>query len=237
MQARLQKIISQAGIASRRNAELLIVDGKVSVNNTVVKELGFKADPEIDKIKVNGKLININTKKVYIALNKPFGIISSRKDEKGRETVIDLIKSNEYLYPVGRLDYDSSGLIILTNDGDIANNLIHPRYEVEKVYIAYIEDNISDRDLENFERGIKLDDGYTAPAKISILNEDRNFTVLEVIIHEGKNRQIRRMFDAMGYKVTKLKRIRIGEIKLEDLKPGEYRNLNKFEVDWIKKLS
>ncbi len=236
MQTRLQKIISQAGIASRRNAETMILDGKVSVNNSVVKELGFKADPETDKIKVNGRAINVNQKKIYIALNKPFGIISSRSDEKGRETVIDLIKSNEYMYPVGRLDYDSSGLLIITNDGDIANSLIHPKYEVEKVYIAYIDGNITNRDIDTFEKGIKLEDGYTAPAKVTILSEDRNLTVLEVIIHEGKNRQIRRMFDALGYGVSKLKRIRIGNIKLEDLKPGEYRNLTKFEIDWIKSL-
>lgn len=236
MEARLQKIISEAGIASRRKAEELILDGKVSVNNKTVHELGTKADPQKDLIKVDGKKIDIKKEKIYIALNKPFGVISSRKDEKDRETVIDLIDSNEYMYPIGRLDYDSSGLIILTNDGQITNNLIHPKFEVEKVYIVYIEGNINDRVISKFERGIRLDDGYTAPAKIEILSEEDNLSVLEVIIHEGKNRQIRRMFDALGYKVVKLKRIRIGNIKLENLKPGEYRNLTREEVNWIKSL-
>lgn len=148
MEARLQKIISQAGITSRRNAENLILEGKVSVNNKVVKELGFKADPDKDQIKVNGRLVKVDKKKIYIALNKPFGIISSRSDEKGRETVVDLIKSKEYMYPIGRLDYDSSGLILITNDGDITNNLIHPKYEVEKVYVVYIDSNISDSDIK-----------------------------------------------------------------------------------------
>lgn len=236
MEIRLQKLISEAGIASRRKAEELIIDGKVSVNNKTVTELGIKADPHKDIIKVNGKKIEINNNKIYIALNKPFGVISSRKDEKNRETVIDLIDTNEYIYPIGRLDYDSSGLIILTNDGEITNNLIHPKFEVEKVYIVYIEGYIPDRALEKFENGIKLEDGYTSPAKVRVLDEDDRITILEAIIHEGKNRQVRRMFDALGYKVTKLKRIRIGNIKLENLKPGEYRNLTSDEIRWIKSL-
>lgn len=237
MESRLQKLISDAGITSRRKAEELILQGKVSVNNVVIKELGCKADPAKDTIKVNGKALTLNNKKIYIALNKPYGIISSRKDEKNRETVIDLIKSNEYMYPIGRLDYDSSGLILITNDGNIANNLIHPRYEVEKVYIVYVAGNPSNKELESLAKGIKLDDGYTAPAELLILHEERNLTVIEVIIHEGKNRQVRRMFDAIGYEVIKLKRIRIGNIKLDDLKPGEYRNLTQHEVNWIKSLS
>lgn len=236
MEIRLQKIISEAGIASRRKAEELIIDGKVSVNNKTVTELGVKADPQKDVIKVNGKKIDVNTQKIYIALNKPFGIISSRKDEKNRETVIDLIDTDEYIYPIGRLDYDSSGLILLTNDGEITNNLIHPKFEVEKVYVVYIDGYIPDKALDKFERGIKLDDGYTAPAKVRVLDEDDRITILEATIHEGKNRQVRRMFDALGYKVTKLKRIRIGNIKLENLKPGEYRNLTNEEIRWIKSL-
>jgi 23S rRNA pseudouridine2605 synthase len=236
MEIRLQKIISEAGIASRRKAEELILDGRVSVNNKRVTELGVKADPQKDTIKVDGRKIEINTQKIYIALNKPFGIISSRKDEKGRETVIDLINSKEYMYPIGRLDYDSSGLILLTNDGEFTNNLIHPKFEVEKVYVVYIEGYIPDRALEKFERGIKLEDGYTAPAKVEVIREENNVTILEVTIHEGKNRQIRRMFDALGYNVTKLKRIRIGNIKLENLKAGEHRHLNYEEIKWIKSL-
>ncbi|MFN8577374.1 MAG: pseudouridine synthase [Candidatus Sericytochromatia bacterium] len=236
MEIRLQKIISEAGIASRRKAEELILDGRVSVNNKTVSELGTKANPDKDIIKVNGKKIDTNKPKIYIALNKPFGIISSRKDEKDRETVVDLINTDEYIYPIGRLDYDSSGLILLTNDGEITNNLIHPKYEVEKVYVVYIQGFIPDRALEKFEKGIRLEDGYTAPAKVEIIREENNLTILEVTIHEGKNRQIRRMFDALGYEVTKLKRIRIGNIKLDNLKAGEYRSLTNEEIKWIKSL-
>lgn len=236
MEIRLQKIISEAGIASRRKAEGLILDGRVSVNNKTVSELGTKADPNKDIIKVNGKKIDTHKAKIYIALNKPFGVISSRKDEKDRETVVDLIDTDEYIYPIGRLDYDSSGLILLTNDGEITNNLIHPKYEVEKVYVVYIQGFIPDSALEKFEKGIRLEDGYTAPAKVEIIREENKLTILEVTIHEGKNRQIRRMFDALGYEVTKLKRIRIGNIKLENLKAGEYRSLTNEEIKWIKSL-
>lgn len=236
MEVRLQKIISEAGIASRRKAEELIVEGKVKVNNKVVKELGYKADPEKDHIRVDGREIKIEHKKVYIALHKPVGIISSRKDEKGRKTVIDLIPTNTYMYPVGRLDFDSSGLILLTNDGELANALMHPSFEIPKTYIVTINGIISNMLLEKFQKGIRLEDGVTAPAKVKVLSRENDQTKMEVTITEGKNRQIRRMFEALGHEVIRLKRIKIGEITLGELASGKFRNLSEKEVKWVKSV-
>ncbi len=236
MEIRLQKIIADAGIASRRKAEELIVQGLVQVNGKIVRELGFKADPNKEKIKVNGKIIKPNLKKIYLALNKPVGIISSRKDEKGRQTVIDIIPLDDYLYPVGRLDFESSGLIILTNDGEAANSLLHPKFEIPKTYKVDIEGELKNSDLEKFKAGIKLEEGLTAPAKAKILSKGRTYTKLEVIIHEGKNRQIRRMFEELGYQVTRLKRISIGNIELGKLPIGRHRYLSPEEINWLKTL-
>ncbi|MEK7433593.1 MAG: pseudouridine synthase [Cyanobacteriota bacterium] len=236
MEERLQKIISSAGVASRRKAEQLILEGKVKVNDTIIKELGFKANPHSDKIYVLGKRLTIKTKKVYIALNKPVGIICSRSDEKGRKTVIDIVDVNRYIYPVGRLDFDSSGLVLLTNDGDAMNAIIHPKYEIEKTYIVLVDGNISDNHLRKLESGIQLAEGRTAPAKIKVLGDYPNETKLEMTITEGKNRQIRRMLDAVGYGVKKLKRVTIGKIELGNLKKGEFRYLNDLEVEWIESL-
>ena len=236
MEIRLQKIIADAGIASRRKAEELIVQGLVQVNGKIVRELGFKADPNKEKIKVNGKIIKPNLKKIYLALNKPVGIISSRKDEKGRQTVIDIIPLDDYLYPVGRLDFESSGLIILTNDGEAANSLLHPKFEIPKTYKVDIEGELKNSDLEKFKAGIKLEEGLTAPAKAKILSKGRTYTKLEVIIHEGKNRQIRRMFEELGYQFTRLKRISIGNIELGKLPIGRHRYLSPEEINWLKTL-
>ncbi len=233
---RLQKIISEAGIASRRKAEELILEGRVKVDNIIIKELGFKADPDKSIIKVDNKEIKIKSKKLYIALHKPVGIISSRKDEKNRETVIDLVPNKEYMYPVGRLDYNSSGLILLTNDGEVSNALQHPSFEIEKTYIASIAGLISLSDLEKFKKGIVLEDGLTAPAKARVISKKNEETKLEVTIHEGKNRQIRRMFEALGYEVIRLKRVQIGEIVLGELKLGQFRNLTEKEVQWLIKV-
>ncbi|MBC7474659.1 MAG: rRNA pseudouridine synthase [Candidatus Sericytochromatia bacterium] len=234
MEVRLQKIISEAGIASRRKAEELILDGKVKVNNKVITELGYKADPDKDTVKVDGVAVRKDVDKVYIVLHKPVGVISSRKDEKDRTTVIDLIPIKKYIYPVGRLDFDSSGLILLTNDGDVTNALLHPSFEIPKTYIVMINGIFSNNALEKFQNGIRLDDGMTSPAKVKILGIEKNSTKLEVIITEGKNRQIRRMFDFLEYEVIRLKRTRIGNIGLGDLEIGKYRYLNMNEINWIK---
>jgi 23S rRNA pseudouridine2605 synthase len=236
MQKRLQKLLSEAGIASRRNAEELILEGRVKVNNIVIKELGSKADPDKDVIKVNNKEIQIKSKKIYLALHKPVGIISSRKDEKDRKTVIDLIPIKSYIYPVGRLDYDSSGLILLTNDGEVANALIHPSYEIPKTYIVEIDGIIKKEEIERFEQGIQLEDGTTAPAKAKIISTDKakNTAKMEIILSEGKNRQIRRMFEVLGYTVIRLKRVKIGKINLGNLENGEYRHLSDTEIKWLR---
>jgi 23S rRNA pseudouridine2605 synthase len=234
LKIRLQKLLSEAGIASRRKAEELILEGRVRVNNAVITELGSKADPEKDIIKVNGKIIKIQSRKIYIALHKPVGIISSRKDEKNRKTVIDLIPIKNYIYPVGRLDFDSSGLIILTNDGEVANELLHPGYKIPKTYIVEIDGAIKKEQLANFSAGIELEDGITAPARARVISGGKDSTRLEVIISEGKNRQIRRMFESLGFNVQKLKRTKIGNISLGNLSNGEFRYLTDEEIKWLK---
>jgi len=236
MEIRLQKIISLAGIASRRKAEELILEARVKVNGITITELGFKADPEKSEITVNNKLISIKEEKIYIALNKPMGYISSRKDEQGRKTVIDILPIKDYIYPVGRLDYNTSGLLLLTNDGEVANTLIHPRYKIQKTYIVEINNFFSNDDIKDFERGLLLEDGLTLPAKVKILEREKQYTTLEITISEGRNRQIRRMFEFFGYNVTSLKRIRIGEIYLDNLQTGKFRYLSQNEIDWINKL-
>ncbi|GIW23405.1 MAG: hypothetical protein KatS3mg068_2412 [Candidatus Sericytochromatia bacterium] len=167
-------------------------------------------------------------------MNKPLFVICSRKDEKGRKTVIDLLQTDRYLYPVGRLDYDSTGLVLITNDGEVANALMHPSNKIYKTYIVTLDSDFKDEDLIKLRKGVKLSDGYTLPAKARILKDAKNR--LEISIYEGRNRQIRRMFEALNYKVVKLKRVQIGEINLGDLPPGGYRNLTKEELNWLKSL-
>lgn len=236
MKIRLQKIISDAGVASRRKAEELILEGKVKVNGKQVKTLGYKADPDKDKVAVEGNIIKIKKKKVYVALNKPIGVVTSRSDEKGRKTVLDCVPIEEYLYPIGRLDIDSSGLILLTNDGEVTNAVLHPKYEIEKTYVIKVEGFVDNSKIEKFKSGVKLEDGVTAPAKAEVLYRGRDYTKLEVVITEGKNRQLRRMFEALGHKVNSLKRIKIGKISLGDLPYGKHRRLNPEEITWLKSL-
>ena len=232
---RLQKIIAQSGYCSRRKAEELILAGKVKVDGVITKELGTKVDYD-SKISINGVSIAREEKAVYI-LNKPKNVISSVSDEKGRETVCDLIDSPYRLYPVGRLDYDSSGLLIMTNDGDLAQNLLHPKYEVEKVYEVTINGLITKAEITRLENGVKIDNYLTAPSKITFIraNENKKTSYLLVTIHEGKNREIRRMFEKFGYKVIRLNRIKEANLELGNLRPGEYRKLKPFELVQLKK--
>lgn len=232
---RLQKIIANSGICSRRKAEELIIAGKVSVNGAVVSELGFKADFS-DDIKVDGYSINKEEKVVYL-LNKPKNVISSVSDDKGRVTVIDLIDSKYRLYPIGRLDYDSSGLILLSNDGELTQKLIHPKYEVEKVYEVTIDGLIKDNEIKKLSNGVRIDNYVTSKAKINLIRQNKNkyTSFLEVTIHEGKNREIRKMFQSVGYKVVKLHRIKEANIELGNLKSGEYRRLKPIELVKLKK--
>jgi 23S rRNA pseudouridine2605 synthase len=233
MVERLQKLIAQAGIASRRAAEELIKAGEVSVNGEIVTELGTKADPEKDHIKVRGKLINAKLQhrgSVYILLNKPRGVLSSAADPEGRTLVTDLVKGKGRLHPVGRLDYNSEGLIILTNDGDFTNHVAASR-SIPKVYEVKVKGLPNKNAINKLRKGLKLEDGFkTAPAEIRELESTKNNGWYEVTLHEGHNQQIRKMFDAIGYSVVKLRRTRIGKITDPDLKTGQSRSLTAAEV-------
>ncbi|WEK55651.1 MAG: pseudouridine synthase [Candidatus Cohnella colombiensis] len=232
---RLQKILANAGVASRRKCEELIAAGKVTVNGDVVTELGRKADPAVDIITVSGKPIKQESK-MYIMFNKPKGVITSVSDEKGRSVVTDYLKDiKERLYPVGRLDYDSEGLLLLTNDGELANKLMHPRHHVAKTYHVTVERVPHGNDLEKLMRGIKLEDGITAPAELEYhdIDPDGKFATISITIREGRNRQVRRMFEAIHHPVIRLKRISFGGIFLNKLQRGKHRRLT---ADELKKL-
>ena len=235
MEQRLQKLIAAAGIASRRHAEELIAAGRVTVNGEVVKELGTKADPDKDHIKVNGKLINPqlqSREKVYVLLNKPKGYLSSVSDPEGRPLVTELLPpSLGKIHPVGRLDFNTEGLLILTNDGDFTNYVTAARNRVEKVYEVKVKGVPTDSGIERLRRGITLEDGTrTAPAKITKLNETKTNAWYGVLLHQGRNQQVRRMFEVIGHSVLKLRRTRIGFLTDEDLKPGYWRHLAPGEV-------
>jgi 23S rRNA pseudouridine2605 synthase len=235
---RLQKIISTAGVASRRAAEELIAQGRVEVNGEVVRTLGTKADPERDEIKVDGRRIKEQKRKRYILLYKPRGYVTTRSDPQGRPTVMDLLKGvKEYVYPVGRLDYDSEGLLLLTNDGDLAARLMHPSHEIEKVYEARVRGVPAPEDLERLARGIVIDGRRTAPAKIRLAERPPKVTAsgaeqtfVEVVLHEGRQRQVRRMFESIGHPVARLRRIRIGPIVDEEIPIGHWRELTSQEI-------
>lgn len=235
MQERIQKIIAAAGIASRRHAEELITAGEVTVNGRVVTELGTKADPEAEHIKVRGKLINPllqRREKVYVLLNKPRGYLSSVSDPEGRPTVMELLPASlGRIYPVGRLDFNTEGLLLLTNDGDFTNFITAARNEVEKVYEAKVKGVPDEQSIERLRRGVTLEDGTrTAPAKIRKVGETETNAWFEILLHEGKNQQVRRMFDLIGHSVIKLRRSRIGSLRGDDLKPKKWRRLRDDEV-------
>jgi 23S rRNA pseudouridine2605 synthase len=235
---RLQKVMARAGIASRRKSEELIKEGKVKVNGKVVKELGIKVSSS-DKVEVNGIQIE-KEEPVYFLLYKPRGVISSVSDDKGRRVVTDYFSElNIRIYPVGRLDYDTSGLLLLTNDGEFANLLMHPRNEIEKVYVAKIKGIPQRENLRKLEKGIRLEDGKTAPAKVKMLSLDKKkqTSIIEIVIHEGRNRQVRRMFEAIGHEVVKLKRERYGFLTLNGLSAGDARELTPHEVKQIRALA
>ncbi len=227
---RLQKVIANSGFTSRRKAEEYITKGLVKVNGNIVYELGTKVNYN-DLIEVNGYIIK-NENKVYYLLNKPRGVITSTSDDKGRKTVVDLIKTNIRIYPVGRLDYDTTGALILTNDGEFANMIMHPKSQLDKVYIAKINGLIGKRQLQTLERGVYIDGIKTSKAKARIKKYDKktNTSIVELIIHEGKNHQVKKMFESIGYKVLKLKRERISFLDVNNLKSGEYRVLNPKEI-------
>jgi 23S rRNA pseudouridine2605 synthase len=226
---RLQKVLAQAGVASRRKCEEIILDGRVTVNGAVVTELGTKVDPTRDRIEVDGKPI-ASEEKVYLLLNKPRGVVTTANDPQGRKTVVDLFDIPQRIYSVGRLDLDTSGLLIMTNDGELANGLMHPSREINKVYRAWVRGIVHLDKVKQLAAGIELDDGMTAPAKVRILEKGSDETLLEIIIHEGRNRQVRRMCDAIGHPVKSLQRVQYAFLKLARLRYGEYRELTPEEV-------
>lgn len=231
MQERLQKLISQAGIASRRAAEELILAGRVMVNGIVVNELGSKADPAFDSISVDGKLVRPVTTHLYILLNKPAGFLTTLDDPKGRQLVTDLLPEiKERVFPVGRLDYNTEGLLLLTNDGDWANKLMHPRHEVEKEYHVRVRGKAHQSQINQLRQGVMLDNRITAPAEVQLIKDGEQNDWLSITIHEGRNRQVRRMCEAVSLSVVRLKRIRYGFLELGPLKPGQYRMLSETEA-------
>jgi 23S rRNA pseudouridine2605 synthase len=262
---RLQKILSQAGVASRRASERLIEEGRVSVNGRTVREMGVKADPQADDIRVDGRRLRAPERHRYILLNKPAGVVTTRSDPQRRQTVLDLLGGvREYVYPVGRLDYDSEGLLLLTNDGDLAARLTHPRHEVERTYEAYVAGTPDEEAIGRLRRGIPLDGKRTMPADVKLLSRaisqktaphkgvpsegakgardergkgahhNRANGVLLITIREGRNRQVRRMCEAVGHPVRKLRRVRIGPITDRRLRVGEWRELTRQEVEKLK---
>lgn len=235
---RLQKVIAHAGIASRRKAEQIILDGKVTVNGKVVKELGIKVSPS-DRVEVEGIPLE-REEPVYFLFYKPRGVISSVQDEKGRKVVTDYLPEiKQRVYPIGRLDYDTSGLLLLTNDGEFANLLMHPRNEIDKVYVAKTKGIPTRENIKKLQRGIQLEDGKTAPAKVKLLSFDKRkqTAVIEISIHEGRNRQVRRMLEAIGCPVLKLKRERYGFLTLAGLAAGDMRELTPHEVKQIRVMA
>lgn len=236
MEERLQKFMAKCGVASRRKCEQFILEGKVKVNGKVVNELGVKVIENKDKVEFNNKIIVPEEKKVYFALNKPVGYITSLKDEKGRKTILDIVKVNERIFPIGRLDYDSSGLLILTNDGDIYNKIIHPRVSIDKKYIATVKGKFTKEEMIKFSNGVDIGGYITSYASIKEISAKNNISTVEIIIHEGKNRQIRKMCSTFGHDVINLKRVSIGEISLGYLKTGEYRDLTEEELNYINSL-
>ncbi len=236
MEERIQKLMSQAGIASRREAESMIVQGRVKVNGQRAN-LGDKADPAVDDIRVDGVRLQVENERVYVMLYKPMGVVTTvrKQEQERRRTVRDLVPLKGYLYPVGRLDADSEGLVLLTNDGELAEKLTHPRYEHPKVYEVALQGNVPDEALDIWRRGVMLDDGLTRPVEIKVLIRDRDLTWIRVTMREGRKRQIRRIATTLGYPVKRLIRTELDMLKLGVLKPGEWRDLNESEIAALQK--
>lgn len=232
---RLQKYIAMSGAASRRKAEELIEAGRVKVNGQTVREQGIKVEIGADKILLDGQSLEIVNKNYYIMLNKPEGYVSTVKDQFDRPTVIDLLSEEirTRIFPVGRLDYETEGLLLLTNDGDFTYRVTHPKFEMEKTYIATIGNGLTVSGINSLRRGVKIDDYKTSPAEVEILDSQPGATVVKIIIHEGRNRQVRKMFEAVGVKVKHLKRVAVGKVELGNLPLGRWRHLTSHEVNYL----
>lgn len=231
---RLQKYLASCGVASRRKCEELILEGKIEVNGIKVTELGTKITPNTDIVKYNGKIVKPDEEKVYILLNKPIGYVTTAKEQFGRDMVLDLVKINKRIVPVGRLDMYTSGALILTNDGEFVNKLTHPSQKIDKTYNVTLKGIVTKNDIETLQKGVEIDDGYiTKPAKAKILkiDEEKNISRVQIIIHEGKNRQIRKMCESIEKKVLALHRCKIGTLDVKDLKLGQWRYLTQKEIE------
>ncbi len=234
---RLQKYLALCGVASRRNAEKLIAEGHVSVNGNVTTEMGVQVDEEHDRVLVDGKPVRMETEKHYLAYYKPIGEVTTVSDPEGRETVMD--KFRDYpvrLYPVGRLDYDSEGLLLLTNDGEMMQHLLHPSHEVPKCYLCRVSNQVTEEELRRLRQGVMIEGRLTSPAEVRLVRYETFASVVLVTIHEGRNRQVRRMFEAIGHEVVALRRVGFGPIKLGDLPRGMWRHLTDTEVRRLKEL-
>lgn len=227
---RLQKFLANHGIDSRRKCEEHIKDGRVKVNNEIIREMGFIIDPDRDKITFDDKIIKTHEKKVYIMLNKPQGVITSVKDNFNRKTVLDLVHLEERVYPVGRLDYDTEGLLLLTNDGDFTYTMTHPKHLIGKTYVAKVKGRPTKSEMKAFEDGLLIDDYKTSKASFKVLREFPENTLVEIVIWEGRNRQVRKMCEKINHPVLSLKRIKIGNLPLGNLEIGRYRHLTKDEI-------
>lgn len=234
---RLQKYMAKCGVASRRKSEELIAEGLVQVNGRIIIEPGLVIDPDKDVVKVNNKIVKLESNKVYIMLNKPVGYVTTLKDEKDRNIVTDLIEGvNERIYPVGRLDIDTSGLLILTNDGDLTQKLTHPSNKIVKRYIAVVEGVPNRIELERFRNGLRIDGRKTSKASVKIAKRYEHDSILDIEIYEGRNRQVKKMCEAINHPVKKLKRVSIGEIIIGGLEIGNWRYLDQEEIDYLKSL-
>ena len=235
MEERLQKYLANCGVASRRKCEEYIKQGKIKVNGEIVTELGTKINPEKDIIEFENKRIKENSKHIYILLNKPIGYVTTADDQFGRDTVLDLVKVRERIVPVGRLDMYTSGALILTNDGNFVYKVTHPKHEIEKTYTVTVKGIVQNSEVEQLRQGVKIEEYTTKPAKVKILKTDteKDISRLEITIHEGKNRQVRKMCEAVGRKVLALHRSKIGNIGVKDLELGKWRYLNSKEVEQL----
>lgn len=233
---RINKYIASCGIASRRKSEELILEKRVKVNGKIVEELSFNIDENNDIVEVDNKKISLANNYIYILLNKPEGYITTVKDQFNRPSVIDLLDIKDRVYPIGRLDYETSGFLLLTNDGDLTYKLTHPKHEVDKTYIAKVKGTPTQDEINNFKNGLTIEDYKTAPAKIRILkeNKEKNYSLCEIKIHEGRNRQVRKMCRAINHPVLNLRRTAMGKIRLQGLEIGKYRYLTEEEISYLK---
>lgn len=227
---RLQKALSIAGVASRRKAEELMLQGRVRVNGKVVRELGVRIDPTIDQVMVDNRPVQLDPDRVYLAFHKPKGIVSTMSDEYGRPCLADFFLGYDRVFNVGRLDQETTGILLMTNDGELANQLAHPSFGVEKLYVAKVKGRIEKTQLQRLTEGVRLEDGFQQADRVRLLDQNLQESLVEIVLHSGKNRIVRRMFDAVGHPVIELTRKSFGPLKLGSLKPGQFRELSKLEV-------